>query len=151
MLSTSLITSIAMDIESSSTKSMEQPMPRQYYGYQFPPPFHHHGQHSAPSSIDSPTGPQFPPSYNNPPLQHPHPHPVATGVVFGAYPHSASSSPALQYPPHPPPGFMDPNFQPPFHPLGHQHRLSEPRVPFMNRPVNPSFNHRPDVYLPPRP
>jgi hypothetical protein len=126
-------------------------MPLQYYGYQFPPPFHHHGQHSTPSSVDSPTGHQFLPSYNNPPLQHPHPQPGANGVIFGGYPDSSSSSPALQYPPHPPPGFMDPNFQPPFHPLGHQHRLSEPRVPFMNRPGNPSFSHRPDVYLPPRP
>ncbi|KAH0542819.1 hypothetical protein FGG08_002773 [Glutinoglossum americanum] len=141
----------AMDTESSSTKSMEQPMPRQYFGYQFPPPFHPHGQHSAPSSIDSPTGPQFLPPYNNPPLQHPHPQSGANGVVFGGYPDSSSPSPALQHPPHPPPGFMDPNFQPPFHPLGHQHRLSEPRVPFMNRPGNPSFSHRPDVYLPPRP
>jgi hypothetical protein len=145
-----LTPSIALDLESSSTKSMEQPMPRQYYGYQFPPPLHHHGPHSTPSSVDSPTGPQFPPPYNNP-LQHPHPQPGANSIVLGGYPDSSSSSPALQYPPHPPPGFMDPSFQPPFHPLGHQHRLSEPRVPFMDRPGNPSFNHRPDVYLPPRP
>ncbi|KAH0548570.1 hypothetical protein GP486_007886 [Trichoglossum hirsutum] len=139
------------DAESSSTKSMEQSVPLQYYGYQFPPPFHPHGQQSAPSSAESPTGHQFLPSYSIPPLQHPHPQPGANGVIFGGYPDSSSSSPALQYPPHPPPGFMDPGFQPAFHPLGHQHRLSEPRVPFMNRPGNPSFSHRPDVYLPPRP
>ncbi|KAI9766440.1 MAG: hypothetical protein M1840_006547 [Geoglossum simile] len=141
----------AVDIESLSTKSMEQPLQRQYFGYHFPPQFHHHGQHSTPSSVDSPTGPQFPPPYNNPPLQHPHPQPSANTIPLRSYPDSSSSSPALQYPPHPPPGFIDPNFQPPFHSLGHQHRLSEPRVPFMNRPGNPNFNHRPDVFLPPRP